>query len=108
MTTDAPTPRTCCVRGSTDVSRVMGKRLCQQIPRYEYCGRWYCAKHAVHGQLAECRSRIAALQAKIDSLMLEYCPGEMTPEQIENWGRHQKAVSLETDAAIDAARKGKP
>jgi hypothetical protein len=29
------------------------------------------------------------LQAKIDALMLEYCPNEMTPEQIENWKRHQ-------------------
>jgi len=36
----------------------------------------------------------AALQAKIDRLMLEYCPDEMTPEQIENWGKHQRAVSL--------------
>lgn len=30
-----------------------------------------------------------ALQAKIDQLMLEYCPEEMTPEQIEDWGKHQ-------------------
>lgn len=30
------------------------------------------------------------LQAKIDSLMLEYCPDEMTPEQIENWKQHQR------------------
>jgi len=31
----------------------------------------------------------AALQSKIDSLMLEYCPDEMTEEQIENWEKHQ-------------------
>lgn len=30
-----------------------------------------------------------ALQAKIDALMLEYCPDEMTPEQLEGWARHQ-------------------
>ena len=30
-----------------------------------------------------------ALQCKIDNLMLEYCPDEMTKEQIENWGKHQ-------------------
>lgn len=28
-------------------------------------------------------------QAAIDRLMLEYCPDEMTPEQIAEWGRHQ-------------------
>lgn len=33
-----------------------------------------------------------ARQAKIDALMLEYCPDEMTPEQLEEWGRHQSAV----------------
>lgn len=31
-----------------------------------------------------------SLQAKIDALMLEYCPEEMTPEQIKNWEKHQK------------------
>lgn len=35
---------------------------------------------------------IARLQARIDALMLEYCPDEMTPEQVTNWERHQKAV----------------
>jgi hypothetical protein len=33
-----------------------------------------------------------ALQAKIDSLMLEYCPDEMTEEQFENWGKRQVPV----------------
>lgn len=43
---------------------------------------------------------LAAAQAKIDSLMLEYCPDEMTPEQIENWGKHQKAVSDQTNLPL--------
>ena len=34
----------------------------------------------------------SALQAKIDRLMLEYCPEEMTPEQMANWAKHQKPV----------------
>lgn len=34
-------------------------------------------------------ARVDALQAQIDRLMLEYCPNEMTPEQVENWKRHQ-------------------
>lgn len=32
------------------------------------------------------------LQAKIDSLMLEFCPDRMTEEQKDNWADHQKAV----------------
>jgi hypothetical protein len=36
---------------------------------------------------------LARRQAKIDALMLEFCPGEMTPEQVENWTRHQGALS---------------
>lgn len=37
-----------------------------------------------------------AKQAKIDALMLEYCPDEMTPEQVEEWGRHQVPVGKDT------------
>lgn len=32
---------------------------------------------------------VNARQAKIDSLMQEYCPDEMTPEQWDEWGRNQ-------------------
>lgn len=28
-------------------------------------------------------------QARIDQLMLEYCPGEMTPKQIATWEQNQ-------------------
>lgn len=34
---------------------------------------------------------IGRLQAKIDALMLEYCPEEMAPEQVENWALHQRS-----------------
>lgn len=37
-------------------------------------------------------AEIAELQAHIDELMLEYCPNEMTKEQLEEWGRNQVAV----------------
>lgn len=47
-------------------------------------------------QLADALERLvtasaegASKQAKIDALMLEYCPDEMTPEQLEEWGRNQ-------------------
>jgi hypothetical protein len=33
-----------------------------------------------------------ALQAKLDQVMLEYCPDEMTAEQLEDWGKNQRAV----------------
>ena len=35
------------------------------------------------------QSTIATLQARIDELMLEYCPDEMTPDQLAEWERHQ-------------------
>lgn len=39
----------------------------------------------------------ARQQAQIDALMLEYCPDEMTPEQIRNWGDHQVPIHGLTD-----------
>lgn len=39
-------------------------------------------------------NEVEAQQAKIDSLMLEYCPNEMTKEQIKNWEKHQVKSSL--------------
>lgn len=38
---------------------------------------------------------VAGLQAKIDALMLEYCPGEMTQEQKDRWAAAQRAASQE-------------
>jgi len=36
-----------------------------------------------------------AKQAKIDALMLEFCPGEMSAEQKAEWAKHQKSGSPE-------------
>lgn len=33
--------------------------------------------------------KIKAQQATIDALMLEYCPDEMTEEQMDEWAKHQ-------------------
>ena len=41
---------------------------------------------------AECRAE--RLQAKVDALMLEYCPDEMTPEQLAEWEKHQAEVAI--------------
>ena len=48
-------------------------------------------------------AEIATLQCKIDELMLEYCPDEMTEEQKVEWARHQQPVSDEKQRAVDAA-----
>ena len=40
------------------------------------------------------RKELAAKQAEIDRLMLEYCPNDMTPEQLLEWERNQKPVSV--------------
>jgi len=54
-------------------------------------------------RITELSVQLAHAEAKIDALMLEYCPDEMTPEQVENWGKHQRRVSPERTAEIDRA-----
>lgn len=53
---------------------------------------------------ADARRAIAAKQAEIDRLMLEHCPGEMTPEQVAEWGRHQQTYHL-SDAEQQALNR---
>ena len=38
------------------------------------------------------------LKARIDALMLEYCPDEITGEQVEEWGKHQRLAQPPSDA----------
>jgi hypothetical protein len=45
------------------------------------------------GQLEAVHRLIDAQQAKIDRLMFEYCPDDMTEEQKETWGQHQVPVA---------------
>lgn len=40
----------------------------------------------------EAHSKIESMQAKIDELMLEYCPDEMQEEQKINWQLNQKMI----------------
>lgn len=53
--------------------------------------------------IAELLKELDARQAKIDALMLEYCPSEMSDAQFAKWASHQKPVSAEKVRAIDAA-----
>ncbi|NLH94321.1 MAG: hypothetical protein GX466_08945 [Candidatus Cloacimonetes bacterium] len=38
----------------------------------------------------ELRQQLAAKQAEVDALMLEYCPSEMSQEQLDTWAAHQR------------------
>lgn len=41
------------------------------------------------------RNETGYLQAKIDSLMLEYCPEDMTKEQVAEWERNQRPSEVQ-------------
>lgn len=63
----------------------------------------WCAHHAaLRDELvalrAECerlRENRDGLQARIDELILEYCPDEMTEQQLEEYEKNQIAVALD-------------
>lgn len=63
-----------------------------------------CAAAAVQQE----REKSAGLQAKIDALMLEFCPGEMTLEQVKEWANKQVPAGPELTRAIDAAKLERP
>lgn len=41
-------------------------------------------------ELRELRASNDSRQARIDELMMEFCPDEMTPEQMRVWGESQR------------------
>jgi len=41
-------------------------------------------------EITRLRAEVEAKQARIDALMLEHCPDEMTQEQTDNWKAHQR------------------
>lgn len=47
-------------------------------------------------EVANLRGQLAAKQAELDRLMLEYCPDEMTEAQLAEWAKHQKQVKEST------------
>lgn len=66
----------------------------------------YKAINRLEAKLADVGRTIEELQAKVDALMLEYCPDEMTVAQKENWAR-QKVVADRRNglAAVMTERK---
>lgn len=51
-------------------------------------------------ELTAANARADSNQARIDELMMEYCPDEITGDQLEEWGKHQRLV---TDAEVKAS-----
>lgn len=46
-------------------------------------------KSTADKRIADLERQLADKQFKIDALMLEYCPDDMTPEQVKEWGESQ-------------------
>lgn len=53
-----------------------------------------CERFTVREAARQAADKIEELQARIDELMLEYCPEEMTAEQLEEWAKHQVTDSM--------------
>jgi len=74
------------------------KQILEVGRKYHYSSLWSVDfARAIEAEVS------APLQAKIDELMLEFCPNEMTPEQLAEWGRNQRPVSEAEQAATDKA-----
>lgn len=63
---------------------------------------WATNKATENARQEEMRKRDAA-EAKLDAIMLEYCPEEMTKEQKIRWAQHQKPISKSEMKEIEAA-----
>ncbi len=62
------------------------ERLQEQLKAYQSL---LDASHKLH-EIKDRRED--KLKAEIDRLMLEFCPEEMTPEQVAEWARNKKPV----------------
>lgn len=67
------------------------KRIAVQNPQYLVERIYWLERHN------------EALQFKLDSIMFEYCPEDMTPEQLAYWANYQRTVDPEIDAKIREA-----
>lgn len=87
-----------------EVARELERELAEEKAEHRATLTLAAQEREAHEQaIANEQSRAEGLQAKLDALMFEYCPDEMTPEQIEEWGRHQRPVSPERQAELEAA-----
>ena len=59
-----------------------------------------CAERAdLREEIERLCAQVAALQARVDALMLEFCPEEMSAEQVAEWARHQRPASETSSTA---------
>jgi hypothetical protein len=63
--------------------------FCEERPRSIDDDLFHWAIHA-EMLIRQQHGEKEALQATIDKLMLEYCPQDMSVEQIVNWSNHQR------------------
>jgi len=70
------------------------KQLMIQMGMPESHSLLCCLRQAVMETEMECLKKTDALQAKIDELMLEYCPNEMTPDQLSTYEANQKGTEF--------------
>ena len=92
----------------TPKERAAIQRALESLSMYEQTNNdvfWDEAITALEKALAEqakCKE-CGAKQAQIDRLMLEYCPNEMTPEQMQEWGNNQRpAEQAEQEPVAEA------
>lgn len=68
----------------------------EQVPSKEMCKHLVPLPVGIHNLTLQAGPylcpwcEIDRRQARIDALMLEYCPGEMSAEQRQEWAKHQK------------------
>ncbi len=70
----------------TNKVKTMAERM--GVPVGTMVSKEAAAPHMM-AEILELRALVESQQAKIDALMMEYCPHEMTTEQKEVWGQHQ-------------------
>ncbi len=86
-------------RAALHKANTEAERLKQKLAVAETMGNVWKATAEYAAKIADDR------QARIDALMLEYCPDEMTEAQKDNWAKHQRPVS-EDMQEIDSALMG--
>jgi len=67
----------------------------KETQRQNLMGAYQRQGDSAQAVITDLRQQLAAKQADVDALMLEYCPNEMSQEQLYNWAAHQKSWSPE-------------
>lgn len=75
----------------------------RDAPRAKRPMDWPDFARSLAVELDAAQARVAELQARVDALMIEFCPIEITPKQWENYKKYQRRVSAEDERRIDAA-----